>query len=45
MDPKPHDNIEVVHKESLSGTPQQYQRTASLDQNIDGKSVLPYPQS
>lgn len=41
MADKNHDNMEVVHKEDLSGTHQQYQRAASLDHNVDGKSVLP----
>lgn len=38
MAAKTQDNVEVMHQEDLSGTHQQYQRTASLDNNVDGRS-------
>jgi hypothetical protein len=41
MAAKIHENMEVLHKEDLSGTHQRYQRTASLDNNVDGKLVFP----
>ena len=42
MAAKLHDDVKVVHRENLSATDQQRQRAASLDQNVEGRCVLPY---